>query len=308
MAAQSENSSSAAQPWIGALRLRTLPLATASILLGAFLAAADGTFDFIVTLLCLLTALTLQILSNLANDYGDFVHGADAERVGPLRYVQSGLITPAAMRRAMALTAAIAAVLGLALIIRAVGLARLPVALAFVAIGGAALWAAISYTAGRNPYGYIGLGDLFVLIFFGWAATLGTYYLQALTLRWSLLLPATAAGLLAVGVLNVNNIRDIHSDAVAGKRTVPVRLGLARARRYHLFLLTAAAALALLYVTIEFRSAWQFLFLLTVPALVRNGWIVAHAEPPHGVAPMLKQLSLSTLLFVLTFGIGQLLA
>ncbi|MBK6713187.1 MAG: 1,4-dihydroxy-2-naphthoate polyprenyltransferase [Chloroflexi bacterium] len=297
-----------AQAWIAAMRPRTLPLAVASSILGGFLAAADGLFNWLVTLLCVITAVFLQILSNLANDYGDSVHGADhVERAGPKRAVQSGLITSAQMKRAMALFAGLSAVSGLALVIVALGVAALPLVALFVVLGGAAIWAAVSYTASSKPYGYVGLGDLFVFIFFGWVGTMGTYFLQAQALNGLVLLPATSVGLLSVAVLNVNNIRDIESDQKAGKRSIPVRIGPQRARVYHWILLGGAVASALLFVGLTYRSPWQFLFGLSLPLLWRHGTAVARTTDPLKLNPMLKQLSLTTLVFVFTFGLGQIL-
>jgi 1,4-dihydroxy-2-naphthoate octaprenyltransferase len=295
------------QSWLGAFRLRTLPLAAASILLGGFLAFGAGSGSWSILLLCLLTALLLQILSNLANDYGDFVSGIDAERQGPTRYVQAGLITQKQMLRAIVICALLAAVVGLVLVIYAVGIGRLPWVLLFVGLGGASVYAAITYTAGNNPYGYVGLGDVAVLVFFGWVGTLGTYFLQTLTLNWLLLLPATAVGLFAVGVLNINNIRDLESDRKAGKRSIPVRLGARGARIYHWLLLGSGVLCATLYVLLTAPTAWHFLFVLALPLLLRNGLTVWRATTPAEVAPMLKQMSLSTLVFVLTFGVGHLL-
>ncbi|MCB8987980.1 MAG: 1,4-dihydroxy-2-naphthoate polyprenyltransferase [Ardenticatenaceae bacterium] len=296
------------QAWIAAMRPRTLPLAVASSILGGFLAAANGVFSWPVTLLCVLTAVFLQILSNLANDYGDSIHGADhVERLGPSRAVQAGHITAAAMRQAMLLFAGLAGVSGLALVILALGLAALPLVLLFLFLGGAAIWAAVSYTASSKPYGYVGLGDLFVLIFFGWVGTLGTYFLQALAWNWLVFLPATSVGLLSVAVLNVNNIRDIESDRKAGKRSIPVRIGPQRARVYHWALLGGAVAAALLYVVLTYHSPWQFLFVLSLPLLWRNGTAVARIHDPLKLNPLLKQLSLSTLVFVFAFGLGQIL-
>lgn len=293
--------------WIGAMRPRTLPLAIACIGLGGFMAAADGRFSWPVTLLSVVTAVFLQILSNLANDYGDSVHGADSpSRIGPKRAVQSGLISARAMQTAMGITALLAAVSGLALVWVAFGDRAWTMLLIFLGLGAAAIAAAVLYTNGIKPYGYAGLGDLFVFIFFGWVGVMGTYFLQAQTLNWLVLLPATSVGLLAVAVLNVNNIRDIESDREAGKLSAPVRLGLARARIYHWLLLGGAVAAALLYVLLAYTSPWQWLFVLSLPLLWRNGRTVATA-PPHTLNPMLKQLSLSTLLFVLTFGLGQIL-
>ncbi len=272
---QTNNDPTKKQAWLSAMRPRTLPLAIASSILGGFLAAQNGVFSWPVTLLCVLTAVFLQILSNLANDYGDSVHGADhVDRAGPKRAVQSGLITASAMKRAMGLFAAFSAVSGLTLVIVALGLSALPYVLLFVLLGGAAIWAAISYTAGSNPYGYAGLGDIFVFIFFGWVGTMGTYFLQALAWNWLVLLPATSVGLLSVAVLNVNNIRDIDSDRQAGKNSIPVRIGPHKARIYHWVLLSSAVLAAFLYVGLTYASAWQFLFVLSLPLLVKNGTAV----------------------------------
>lgn len=296
------------QIWIQALRLRTLPLALACIMLGAFLAAADGVLNWLVVILCVVTAVFLQILSNLANDYGDSVHGADhTEREGPQRAVQSGIITAREMKRAMGLFAVLSAVSGLALVIVAFGLGALPLLLLFLLLGAAAIWAAVNYTAGKNPYGYAGLGDLFVLVFFGWVGVLGTYFLQALSLPWVLLLPATSAGLLAMAVLNVNNIRDIASDAQAGKRTIPVRLGPVKARIYHWLLLSAAFVLAGFYGIVTFHSVWQFLFVLALPLLLWQGTAVTQTTDPLKLNPLLKQMVFIALIFDFLLGLGQVL-
>ncbi len=294
--------------WLGALRLRTLPLALACIMLGGFLAAAGGVLNWVVLVLCVITAVFLQILSNLANDYGDSVHGADhAEREGPQRAVQSGIITAQEMKRAMGLFTVLAAVSGLALVIAAFGLGALPLVLLFLLLGAASIWAAVNYTAGKNPYGYAGLGDLFVFVFFGLVGVLGTYYLQALSLQWTLLLPAASAGLMAAAVLNVNNIRDIESDAQAGKRTIPVRLGPVKARLYHWLLLGVAFVLAGLYGVVTFHSVWQFLFVLALPLLLWQGTAVTRTTDPLKLNPLLKQMVFIALIFDFLLGLGQIL-
>jgi 1,4-dihydroxy-2-naphthoate octaprenyltransferase len=294
--------------WLGAMRLRTLPLALACIVLGAFLAATAGAFRGAVVGLCVLTAVLLQILSNLANDYGDSLHGADhVERQGPKRAVQSGDISAAEMKRAMVIFGGLSAVTGLALLIVAFGVETLPLLLLFLLLGAASIWAAVNYTAGKNPYGYAGLGDLFVLVFFGWVGVLGTYFLQAQTLTWELFLPATSAGLLAVGVLNVNNIRDIESDKVAGKYSVPVRLGPKRARIYHWCLLSMAFVLAGTFAVLTYRSPWQFLFVLAVPLLLKNGTAVSRTYDPLKLNPLLKQMVIAALVFDVLLGLGQVL-
>lgn len=290
------------------MRFRTLPLAVASIILGSFLAASHDMFNWVISLLCILTAVFLQILSNLANDYGDSVHGADhVQRQGPQRAVQSGIVTAAEMKRAMGLFIALSAITGLLLIFISFDLAQLPMVFLFIVLGGGAVAAAVLYTAGSNPYGYVGLGDLFVLIFFGWVGTMGTYFLQTQALDWMIFLPATAVGLLSVGVLNVNNIRDIKSDEQAGKFSIPVRVGPKKARQYHWFLLGTAVLFATAYVLLNFDSIWQFFYIISLPLLWKNGTAVSHTDDPIKLNPMLKQLSLSTLVFVITFGIGQLM-
>jgi 1,4-dihydroxy-2-naphthoate polyprenyltransferase len=294
--------------WLLAMRPRTLPLALACIGLGIFLAAADGRLNGPVAMLCVSTAVFLQILSNLANDYGDTLHGADQSgRQGPQRAVASGLISPPAMKGAIAIFALFAMLSGLALIWLAFGAGALLWLLLFAALGALAIGAAIAYTAGSKPYGYAGLGDAAVFLFFGWVAVLGTYFLQAQQLPWPLFLPATSAGLLAVAVLNVNNLRDIESDARAGKRTIPVRLGPRYGRLYHWALLLLTLATAVLYVLLTFGSWGQFLFLLAAPLFWRNGTAVAQAQTPAALNPWLKRTVMLALLFVFLFGVGQLL-
>ena len=292
--------------WLTALRLNSLPLAIASIAMGAFLAAANDMFDSRITALAMLTAALLQSLSNLANDYGDSIHGADA--LDPKTFdrpLQAGLVSLADMRRAMFITAILAIFSGISLLWIALGSQRLLQLGLFILLGGAALWAAIRYTAGDKPYGYSGFGDLSVFLFFGLSGVLGTYFLEVGTFNGYIVLPAVSVGTLTVAVLNINNIRDISSDAKAGKRTLPVLLGLANARRYHWCLLCAAPLTALAYVILQWQSVWQLLFLVTVPLLIINARAVA-AQPREQLDTWLQQMVVTALLFVLTFGLGQL--
>lgn len=294
--------------WIMAARPRTLPLALSSIFMGSFLAAAGGAFDGFVFALCVLTTVFLQILSNLANDYGDTIHGADsAEREGPSRAVQAGYISAAAMKRAMIVFAGLALVSGIALLLVGVPADSYDVLLGLFLLGLAAIWAAITYTSGKNPYGYMGLGDISVMIFFGWVGVMGTYFLHSQQLNWLLVLPATSCGLFSTAVLNVNNIRDLESDRKAGKRSVPVRIGPRNARIYHLGLLVFGILFTVVYVLLTFNSYWQFLFLITLPLFFYNGKCVWTKQRPAELDPFLKQMALSTLAFVLAFGVGQLL-
>jgi 1,4-dihydroxy-2-naphthoate octaprenyltransferase len=295
-------------PWLSAARPRTLPLALASILLGSLLAAAAGSFHWPVFALAALTTVFLQILSNFANDYGDTVNGIDtAERTVAVRAVQSGRITAQQMRRAMGLFAGLSLLTGLGLLSVAFAGGSWRDGLVFLGLGLLAIVAAITYTVGRRPYGYLGLGDVSVLLFFGWVGVLGTFYLHTRQFDPLLLLPATSCGLLAVGVLNVNNIRDIESDRRNGKNSIPVRLGRARATRYHWVLLVGGFACAVLYVVLRPQSAWQWLFVVSLPLLVRIGRGVGRGQNPAELDPYLRQMALTTLLFALTFGVGQLL-
>jgi 1,4-dihydroxy-2-naphthoate octaprenyltransferase len=295
-------------PWISAFRPRTLPLALASILTGGFLAKAAGQFNGPVVALAALTTILLQILSNLANDYGDSQNGADSvHRQGPQRAVQSGAISPGQMKRAMYLFGGLSLLSGLALLWVALGAAGMGWFLGFLALGLAAIWAAVNYTAGAKPYGYAGLGDLSVFVFFGLVGVCGTYFLQTQALPPLVLLPAAALGCFATAVLNVNNIRDINSDVLAGKITIPVRLGAVHARRYHWLLLLFGLGCAAMFVALTYRSPWQWLFALAIPLFAFNALQVWRRQESMQIDPLLKQMALSTLVFTVLFGVGQVL-
>jgi len=293
--------------WITAFRLRTLPLALASIGMGSFLAASQGFFDGLIFTFCVLTTIFLQILSNLANDYGDSVNGADSsDREGPSRMVQSGQISLGQMKQAMIVFVGLSLISGVYLLYLSFGL-NWQAFLFFFGLGIACILAALAYTAGRKPYGYIGLGDLSVLIFFGFVGVIGSYYLFANTANITLVLPAISCGLFSVAVLNINNIRDIESDKKAGKQSIPVRIGRKKAVIYHWALLVLAIAAALAYTLINYDHYIQLLFLLTVPLLVSNAVAVHKKTSSKELDPYLKQMALSTLLFVSLFGLGIIL-
>lgn len=293
--------------WLEAFRLRTLPLAISCIAMAGFLAWDVGAFQWNIFLLCVLTTTLLQILSNLANDYGDAVHGADsAVRKGPSRAVQSGLISPANMRLAVFIFILLSLVSGVSLLFVSFGL-NWNAILFFFGLGVLSIVAAIAYTVGRKPYGYMGLGDFSVLIFFGLVGVMGSYYMFTKQITRYEFLPALSCGFFSIAVLNVNNIRDIESDKQAGKFSIPVRIGRDRAILYHWFLLSAGWICALLYTTFQYHSPWQFLFLISAPLFFRNGMAVSQ-KPASQLDPFLKQMALSTLLFVLLFGIGLMLS
>lgn len=294
--------------WIEAARLKTLPLAVSSPLMGSFLAWSEGSFQWSIFFLATITTLLLQILSNLANDYGDFASGADnEERIGPRRLVQSGLISPSKMKKGIIINIILALISGLLLIWFGARGKDAEIILMFLVLGIAAITAAIKYTVGKNPYGYRGLGDISVFLFFGLIGVLGTHYLHTGTFNPWHALPATAIGLLSAGVLNLNNLRDYESDKKAHKRTLVVWLGNQRARYYHLGLIVISAILGPLYVIFNYHSAYQFLFILAFPLFFRNAIAVFRYNDPIELYPELKRLALATLVFAITFGIGMII-
>lgn len=293
------------KPWIHAFRLRTLPLALSSVALGCFIAYYDGKINWTVSILAAATTLFLQTLSNLANDYGDSKHGVDSsDRVGPVRAVQSGDITPIAMKRVVISFMILSLISGLLLVYE--GTKNLPVyyLAGFLVLGVGAIAAAVKYTIGERPYGYSGYGDVFVFIFFGLTGVIGTYFLNTNNFKWEILLPATAMGFLSAGVLNLNNMRDRESDRIAGKNTLVVKMGFKKARWYHFFLLAGSVVTGLIYMLINYHSPFQMLFLLTIPLLWINIAVVFNNKIPEDLDPYLRRLAITSLLFTLTFGIG----
>ncbi len=294
--------------WIAAARPRTLPLALSSILMGCFLAAHAGSFSWPIAALTIITTTLLQILSNFANDYGDGVSGKDNDaRQGPKRAVQSGEISASQMKRAMLLFSILAFVSGIWLLYESLKNSSLQTILMFLGLGVLSIIAAITYTAGKRPYGYAGFGDIAVLVFFGWVGVLGTYYLHTKTFDWNLVLPATSCGLFAVAVLNVNNIRDIESDTLTGKMSIPVRIGRPKAVIYHWAVLILGMICSLCFSISNQTSPYNWIYLLAFPLFFYNGLSVSKLKNAKELDPFLKQMALSTLLYVVLFGIGLLI-
>lgn len=267
------------------------------------MAVYQGLFRWEVFLFATLTTTLLQILSNLANDYGDSIHGADSsERQGPVRAVQSGIISSLEMKRAMTLFAVLSFLSGIALLY--VSLTDLYIFLYFIAMGVLAIIAAITYTSGSKPYGYAGLGDISVFIFFGLVGVLGTYFLHTMQFSVKLILPAISLGLFSTSVLNINNIRDIESDIKAGKKSIPVRIGKSAAIRYNWFLVIAGNFSLLLFVVLE--QAWGgLLALLLAPGMIKIAQAVSDLKKTSSqIDPYLKKMALSTLAWVVAFGAG----
>ncbi len=299
------------QIWLEAARPKTLPLALVSILTGSVLAYSAGDFSLTIAIMAFVTATLLQILSNLANDYGDAVKGTDNEkRLGPLRAMQSGAVSPKQMKHAIIFNIALTVMSGLVLVLYS--LSSLESILTFIGLGILAILAAIAYTMGSKPYGYVGLGDISVFLFFGLLGVSGTYFLHTGHVDTTLFLPALGCGLLAVAVLNINNMRDIDNDRECGKRTVAVRLGQRKAKQYHFLLLGGAILAFTTYLLIQDKPIWISLpFLLSIYFVVHHGKAVWYTEKPAQIAPMLPVIvkcSLTTNVLFATIVVAQTLA
>jgi 1,4-dihydroxy-2-naphthoate octaprenyltransferase len=281
--------------WIEAARVRTLPLSVSGIIVGSFYAMSQGMFNWNIVTFALLTTLGLQILSNFANDYGDGVKGTDnKDRVGPMRAIQSGMITPNAMKKAIGLTAVITLTFAVLLIYFAFKESYLLYSLFFLMLGILAIASAIRYTVGKGAYGYRGFGDLFVFIFFGLVSTFGVYFMFSKSMDWLLLLPATAIGFLSVGVLNLNNMRDEESDRKAGKNTIVVKMGGENAKKYHFFLVISAMVLVLLFAYLNNFHFDQYIFVVAFFPLISHLITVYKNKNPKLLDPELKKLAIST--------------
>ncbi len=293
--------------WIEAARLRTLPLSISGILVGSIYALANPTkevltptdvFSWKVFSFAILTTLGLQILSNFANDYGDGIKGTDNDdRVGPKRAIQSGVISPAAMKTGIIVTSLLTLISAIALIYFAFGEENIGYSLFFLVLGILAIASAIRYTVGNTAYGYRGYGDMFVFVFFGLVSTLGVNFLHSKQVDLQLVLPAISIGLLSTGVLNLNNMRDEISDRKVGKNTLVVKIGGANAKKYHFFLVITAMVcmviFALIYNGVGFKFD-QYLFLFAFIPLTIHLRRVARNKDPRALDPELKKLALST--------------
>ena len=290
--------------WIKAFRLRTLPLAFSCIIMGSGLAYADGGFNLTVFGLALITTLFLQILSNLANDYGDFVKGTDNEaRIGPDRTMQSGLITKPEMVKIMWVIALFCSVFGVWLIYEGTIGLDLKKAGLFAILGLSAMGAAVKYTMGKNPYGYAGLGDIFVFLFFGFLGVLGSYFLHTHTLNWDLLLPASSIGLFTTAVLNINNMRDCEADKKSGKNTLVVKIGIEKAKDYHRALIFGGILLAITFV-FPSPNYFHYIFAITIPIFVGFVQSIQKRNDFENFDPFLKKQAITTFIFSILFVIG----
>jgi len=294
--------------WVGAARLRTLPLAVAGIVLGSLLAATSGGFRWWVALGCVLLAVLFQVLSNFANDYGDGIRGTDALRTGEARMLASGRIDAPTLFRSVVGLAVVAILASIGLSYFALRSLGWSVVGLFWGLGGLAVWAAIRYTMGKTAYGYKALGDGAVFLFFGWLAVGGSAFVQTLHFDARVLLPASALGALSTGVLNLNNMRDIDSDRAAGKKSLAMLLGLRGAQWYQAVLVLIAFDCALLFQAGTPGSAWKYLFLIAFVPLLFMLNRSFKARTPAEFDVLLKPMALSTLLFSLLLGLGSYLA
>ena len=285
--------------WIQAARLRTLPLSVSGIIVGSFYAMSQSMFNWKIIIFALSTTLGLQILSNFANDYGDGIKGIDNEdRLGPKRAIQSGVITPEAMKRALVITSILTLISAIVLIYVAFKDHNLGFSLFYLGLGILAIASAIRYTVGNSAYGYRGYGDLFVFLFFGLVSTLGIYFMFAKEMDWFLVLPATAIGFLSVAVLNLNNMRDEASDRKSNKNTIVVKMGGANAKVYHYFLVISAMILVLEFSYFKEFNFDQYIFVLAYIPLIKHLVTVYKNKNPKELDPELKKVALST--FVLS--------
>lgn len=303
--------------WIHAARLRTLPLSMSGIIMGSFIARwrileNGGTWDWKIFAMAILVTLLYQILSNFANDYGDGIKGTDQLRVNEAeqRAVASGKITAAQMRNAVILFSILSLIATVALLYLAFFPNHIQEFWVFVGLGIACILAAIGYTVGKKPYGYMGLGDIFVFIFFGLVSVCGSYFLFTKTFDWDILIPATAVGMLSTAVLNLNNMRDIESDALSGKKTLALRLGFKLAMVYEIILLMLPLILILVFLGvngfIKDGKYYPFIVMILVfPMTALRRKIMAVNEPKE-LDPFLKQVGILTLMMaaLLAFGLN----
>jgi len=284
-----------------------LPLSISGIIVAGCLAEYNGVFDWLIFSLAILTTLSFQILSNLANDYGDGVKGTDNEdRIGPERAIQSGVISPNQMFSAIRINIIICIILTVSLIYSSFGVKHLLYALLFFVLGAISVVSAMRYTMGNKAYGYKGLGDVFVFVFFGLVSVIGCYVLFAKEIDHIVFLPAISIGLLSAGVLNLNNMRDIEGDEKSNKITLAVKLGKKKSKNYHYALVLGAILLSSLYGILYYTSPYNIVFFVAYIPLVLHMNRVRKNKNPKDFDPELKKLALSTVLLSLLLGIGHL--
>lgn len=291
--------------WIQAARLRTLPLSVSGIIVGSFYAMHQGEFDGVIFALALLTTLGLQVLSNFANDYGDGVKGTDNDtRIGPERAIQSGAISVKQMKNGIILTSILTFLVAVLLIYISFGKENFAYTLLFLVLGIASIVAALKYTMGSSAYGYRGLGDVFVFLFFGLLSVLGSYFLYAKVFDWVLVLPACAIGLLSTGVLNLNNMRDEISDRASNKNTLVVKIGGKKAKVYHVVIVVLAMLSLVVFAFLKDFKGIQYLFLIGFIPLVLHLKRISTYQNSTQYDPELKKLAIATFLLSILLAVA----
>lgn len=294
--------------WISTMRLRTLPLSISGIILASCFAAYNSLFNWRICILAILTTLSFQILSNLANDYGDGVKGTDNnDRIGPERGIQSGKISPNEMFNAIKINVLVSIILSFALVFSAFGVKHFLLTVIFFVLGVACIVAAIRYTVGERAYGYNGLGDLFVFVFFGLISVIGSYVLFTKSIDHVVFLPACTIGLLSAAVLNLNNMRDIVSDEKSQKNTLAVKLGIKKAKKYHIILIVLSIFLSGLFAILYYTSPYNLIFIVTyIPLTLHIKTVVSNTESKL-LDPELKKVAFTTVALAILMGVGHLL-
>lgn len=301
--------------WIKAARLRTLPLSLSGIIMGAFIAkwrlyGEGGIWDWKILALALLVTLLYQILSNYANDYGDGVKGTDAKRMNEAeaRAVASGKITAKQMKNAVILFAALSFIATIALLYVAFIPNYMNEFYIFIGLGVACILAAIGYTVGKKPYGYMGLGDIFVFIFFGLVSVCGSYFLFTKTFSWDMLLPGTAVGMMSMAVLNLNNMRDIESDRLSGKNSFALRIGFRNAMIYEMVLLQLPLLLILAFLGIngfmQQQNYYVFIVMILLIPLSKLRRKILSVKEPKELDQYLKQVGIMTFVMAILMAAG----
>lgn len=301
--------------WIKAARLRTLPLSLSGIIMGSFIAkwrlwGEGGTWDWKIFALALLVTLLYQVLSNYANDYGDGVKGTDAKRIGEAeaRAVASGKITAKQMKNAVILFSVLSFVATVALLYLAFIPDFMNEFYIFIGLGVASILAAIGYTVGKKPYGYMGLGDVFVFIFFGLVSVCGSYFLFTKTFSWDILLPGAAVGMMSMAVLNLNNMRDIESDKLSGKNSLALRMGFRNAMIYQMVLLQFPLILILIFLAmngfIQSKQYYVFIVMILLLPLAKLRRKIMEVKEPKELDPFLKQVGIITFMMAVLTAFG----
>lgn len=287
--------------WIAAARLRTLPLSVSGIIVGSAIAKNNSLFQPEIFWLAILATIGFQVLSNFANDYGDGIKGVDDHREGEKRMVASGLISAKKMKYGIIMTALVTLSITVILIYTAFGWKDFFNSLLFFLLGIISIVAALKYTIGENAYGYLGLGDIFVFLFFGLLSVLGSNYLFTQVIKWDVLLPASTIGLFSMSVLNLNNMRDIENDTKNNKKTLAVSIGFLNAKKYHYGIIILAIVFALAYTLKNFQSISQFIYVIAFIPLLFNLVTVYKNKDPKLLDGELKKVALSTFVYSLLF-------